>query len=180
MCCDMKLIYGLSFVFVLAGCVTPPKSAPPSVSDVYGEIKVDYERLQTHLGLDRPIEDLGYFEKQFPTCEVGFGYPSNRQCIQEHFILIHFQLLCRQSTQNTYYEAIDSYAMEPVRASRIRWSLDGRSGYVNLDDRGYGQIRTTGHRSLRNHRLKLVAGNENLRIKAGTLKQIVTTPSWCR
>lgn len=179
----LKIVAIISILFLM-GCSTQspkPDSQKPQIptGGVEQKLNIDYDRLQSHLKMDREVESLGFVEKPFPTCEVGYGYPSNRNCRNDHFVLIHFQLLCRSTNADTYYGAIDSYDMRPLKGRTVRWNLSRASGVVNLDDKGYGQIKTTARSSQKYQRLKLAVGNDNLRIKAGDMRQIVTPPNWC-
>jgi hypothetical protein len=143
------------------------------------EFNVDYEGLQKLLKMEIPVERLGYFEKSFPTCEAGFGYPSNRACRTDLFILIHFQLYCRDSNSDNFTEAIKASEMRPLSGRNLNWTLNSIRGTLNLDDKGRGQIKMASRYSFKSKRLKLNIANENLYVKAGEISKIVTPSNWC-
>src|SRR5688572_30068319 len=80
-----------------------PEPVEKPVSEKYepAEVRIDYDRLQEHLGLKRNFDSLGYAEKSFDTCRVGYGYSSNKNCRKDYFVLIHFQLMCRDADESS-------------------------------------------------------------------------------
>lgn len=182
----MKNLIGLLFVVFISACASKPSVVFPTpaqksveTEDAPQEIIIDYDGLQSLLKLDRPVEKLGYVEKSFPTCEVGYGYSSNRNCRRDFFVLVHFQLLCRDSNEDSYTEALTAADMRPLRGSSVRWTLSNARGNLNLDDQGRGQIKTTARISQKDKRLKINIGNDNLYVKAGEINKIVTPSNWC-
>lgn len=182
-----KLII-LASLFLVASCASKPKAVFPvpvekpaleTPIDPYYQPVVDYDGLQTFLKLDRPVERLGYVEKAFQTCDVGFGYSSNKNCRQDYFISIHFQLLCRDSNEDSYTEALTAADMQPLKGRVVKWTLNKSTGSLNLDDNGRGQIKTTTRNSQKYTRLKLNIANDNLYLKAGEINKIVTPSNWC-
>lgn len=183
----MRYLFLLSILYWLTACGTQPKapvmpespvSYPVETTESF-EPQIDYDRLQTHLKMDRDTESLGYSEKSFATCEVGYGYPSNRNCGKDYFVLIHFQLMCRDSNQETHYTALGSSDMQALKGRQVKWSLHKSSGTLRLDDRGYGQIRTTAASTLKHKRLKINVGNDNLYMRASDINKVVTPSNWC-
>ncbi len=182
----MKNLIFLFFVVFISACASKPPVTFPTPAqktveqeEAPQEIIIDYDGLQSLLKLDRPVEKLGFVEKAFPTCEVGYGYSSNRNCRRDFFILVHFQLLCRDSNEDSYTEALTAADMRPLRGSSVRWTLSNSRGSLNLDDQGRGQIKTTARNSQRDKRLKINIGNDNLYVKAGEINKIVTPSNWC-
>ena len=141
-------------------------------------IIIDYVGLQNSLGLTRDRKRLGYLEKPFNTCRAGHGYPSSGRCGRDYFMLIHFQLLCRDAEESSH-SAFDSSRMSALSGRVVSWSIKGQSGTFSLDEDGFGQIRTTSPTSHKYQRLKIVADNEALYIKAGEIGRVVAPPSWC-
>lgn len=203
----MKLLIALLVTLLFAGCASSQKSddigkpiyreastdksARKSASMGYvanrghqsesfeEEINVDLEGLQRHLNFYRSSEKLGYAEKFFSTCDVGYGYSGNTNCRKEYFILINFQLFCRHVDSDTYTAALNKHDMRPIAQKTVNWTLQNQKGELNLDNRGFGQIRTTARGSLRSQRLKLVIENGNLHIRAGEVTKVVTPAEWC-
>jgi hypothetical protein len=172
---------------LLSACasVAPKPPAPPVVTpspsqDGGGPAVelIDHDGLQRSLGMERSVHDLGYDEKAFSTCGAGYGYSSSRNCRREHFVLVHFQLLCRDS-EGTVSTAIAVDELMPLRGRTVNWTLKGRRGRLNLDGEGRGQIRTTLSGSQREQRLRLAVDNDFLYIRAGDAKRLVTPKQWC-
>lgn len=151
----------------------------PAVSAVSGEEEnIDYPSIQRSLGLSREFTHLGYAEKAFNTCEMGYGFSRSQNCHKEIFAVIHFQLLCRDS-QGTISTALARDDMEALAGRNVRWSLHKKSGAVVLDHDGHGQILMSFPQSPKYQRLKLAAGNDALYLKAGEIKRVVTPSNWC-
>jgi hypothetical protein len=184
----VKNFFAVIFFLFLAGCASKPiiKEEPPSklppLKDktriVQPPIVVDYIGLQKTLKINRSTETVGYLEKPFQTCKVGNGYPQTAPCDQHYFVLIHFRLLCRNAEESSH-TAFDSSSMAALSGRAIRWSLGKQEGSFNLDEEGYGQIRTTVRASHKGQRLRIAADNEVLYIRAGDIGRIVAPPSWC-
>lgn len=139
---------------------------------------VDYPSIQRELGLLRPMDDLGYEEAGYNTCEVGYGYSGTQDCKREYMVVIHFQLMCRES-EGTISRALSAQDMFPIANKQVKWSLKGQEGIVLTDSLGFGQIITTGSHSQKLERLKLAVRNEFLYMRAGEIKRVVTPRPWC-
>ena len=171
----------LPILLFLAGCTsTPQRTSPeisrPPVADDSG--RIDYDALQSHLGLDRSPEDLGYSERSFNTCEAGYGFSRSQNCHTQHFVVVHFQLMCRDS-EGTISTILTDADLTPISRKSVRWNLKGLSGTVQTDGEGYGQIRITSRRSQKNERIKLAIANDFLYTRAGEIKRIITPRPWC-
>lgn len=172
------------FIFLIACSTTPkkadpaPESLPVSSSVKTEEENIDYPSIQRSLGMSREMNNLGYAEKSFNTCEMGYGFSRSQNCHKEIFAVIHFQLLCRDS-QGTISTALTRDDMEALAGRKIRWSLHKKSGAVVLDHDGHGQILMSFPQSPKYQRLKLAAGNDALYLKAGEIKRVVTPSNWC-
>jgi hypothetical protein len=181
----MKISFYLLILFLAACASKSPVIFPRPVENKQVENEnsyeppIDYDGLQTFLNLERPAEQLGYTEKKFPTCEVGYGYSSNKNCRNDYFVLIHFKLLCRDSSRDQYTTALGSDDMRPLSGRLVKWSLNSAKGSLYLDENGQGQIRTTASNSPKNKRLKLNIENDNLYMKAGEMSKVVTPSNWC-
>lgn len=142
-------------------------------------ISVDYDGLQRHLGLERELERTGFAEKSFSTCEVGYGYSSSKDCRKEFFVVINFRLMCRDSV-GTVSTVLTEDDLMPLRRRSVTWLLQGAgTGEIQLDNEGYGQIKTTMATSGKKQRLKLTVDNDFLFLKAGEVKRIVAPGNWC-
>lgn len=142
------------------------------------EIVIDYVGLQRELGLNRDITKLGYTEKAFQTCGAGYGYSASQDCRQDYFVVVHFQLLCRDS-EGTISTPLGVEDMRPLSRRSVTWNLAGTSAEMQLDNEGFGQFRTTYHSSPRQQRLKITADNDFLYLRAGEINRVVAPGNWC-
>jgi hypothetical protein len=192
-----SVLFTLFILGFLSACTSKPVTAPTSQVDWQlppradskpsgkrqdvseSEIQVDQEALQRWLGLDRELEDLGYAERSFDTCEAGFGYSKSHNCQIKHMIVIHYRLQCRDS-EGTVQQALTSADLRNIASENVRWTLPGQSGVSRTNGHGYGQIRGIFSSSQRNQRLKLGVGNDFLYMRANEITQVVTPQSWCQ
>lgn len=139
---------------------------------------IDYEGLSRSIGMDPPRENLGFLEKEFATCQAGYGYSASNDCRTNLFSVINFRILCRDS-EGTVQVAINAEDLRPLSGRSVSWALNQNTGSLRLDNQGYGQIKITSEGSLKGERLKITSENDFLYLKAGTVHRIVTPRNWC-
>lgn len=188
------LVYlGISIFF--SACTSTPDSdsKPQSESEMFPELRerrvyrsgetapviVDYDGLQRSLGMTRSLSDFGYIEKEFATCDVGYGYSSTHQCRKNVFVVVGFQLLCRDS-EGTVSTTLRYDDMQPLASRTINWELRGDRGQILLDTQGRGQFRGIYSFSPRDQRLKISSRNDFLYMQAQAIKRVITPANWCR
>lgn len=184
----MKLSLGF-LSLVLISCASAPQETSrfekpaPSVHSSVGpaseEANIDQEAIQRSLGLSREKESLGFQEKAFDTCQVGYGYSRSQNCEIQYFAVIHYRLQCRDS-EGTISQILTADDLAPLADQDIKWNLPSRQGISRTDGLGYGQIKGIFRRSQRGQRLKLGSGGDFLYIRTGEINSIVTPRSWCR
>lgn len=178
----------LSFVFLFAGCtshqvkesqptITQPTTTPTARPEKTEEI-IDVVSLQKFLRMDYAKEKLGYSEKTFNTCAVGFGYSSSQNCRQMYAVSIYYQVKCRQS-EGTISTILTDADLTPVESSHVKWSLKNVSGFSSTDSYGYGQIQTVSNQSQRHQRLRLAVGENFLYMRASDITTVVVPKDWC-
>lgn len=189
-----KIGLGLSILF-LAGCASTsdykrpvfvynppakPTAQTPKTESVSDDSNgsIDEIALKKFLGLDIEPQSLGYRERSFNTCDVGFGYSKSKNCRQQHMVLIQFRLQCRDS-EGTVSRVLSSEDLQPISRKEVRWNLPGQKGVTETDSEGYAQILAIAPGSQRSQRLKLAKGNDFLYLRAGEITQIVTPRDWC-
>ncbi len=182
----MKRFIYLAPLLIFLGCAT--KTVDQSPSKIYSppqtmiespkSLSVNMLGLKNYLGLNRAHESLGYQEKTFKTCQVGNGYPSDRNCQTKHLIVIHFQLMCRES-EGTISTILTLADLQPLSQRPVIWTLKDQSSTVQTDSLGYGQISVITSSPQNHQRLKLSVGNDFLYMKAGEITRVATPPSWC-
>lgn len=156
----------------------PKKTAPLPQPPDKEEMLVDYLGLHRALGLERGTDELGYVEKFFDTCSVGYGYSSSRDCRKDVFVSIQFQILCRDS-EGTISNAIGRDDMRPLSGRSLMWTIQRAKGTMRLNGDGVGHIKTTFRNSQRLQRLKLSVDNDFVYVRAGEVKRLVTPRNWC-
>lgn len=139
---------------------------------------IDTDGLRNFLKLNRKTNRLGYVEKAFNTCEVGYGYSTTHACRVKTFVVLQFQLMCRDS-EGTVTQALTPDDLRAISLQSVKWTLKNLAGKIITDSDGYGQIVTISNYSQRYERLKLTVRNDFLFMKAGELTQMITPKSWC-
>ena len=192
-----KILVLMMSVGAFTGCASAPRASSPSRpsssppvyrADPQGAIEVrpdeeaplniDYVGLQRSLGMERDGRKLGYAEKSFQTCQAGYGFPSARGCERQHLVVIHFQLLCRDS-EGTIQTPLGHEDIRALSRSAVVWTLAPQSGEIVLDGDGFGQIRTTSKNSPRTQRLKINVGDDFLYTRAGEINRVVAPAPFC-
>ena len=83
----------LFLVFVFTGCTSPVVKSQPTAGQqktqlpqiekkVYQSTDVDMQSIQRLLAMDKSVHNLGYSEKMFNTCKVGFGFDTNQSALK--------------------------------------------------------------------------------------------------
>ncbi len=194
---DMKqigLLLLILFPLWMTACSSAPKKTEPVQKNVEkkeapvtatasprdeAEESVDAVALQRALGLDRPATKLGYAERAFGTCDVGYGYSKSHNCRQLYMVVVHFQLMCRDS-EGTVSEIVRPADLQANSNRNVRWSLKNMNGATTTDYEGMGQLRVISAQSQKQQRLKLTVENDFLYLRAGEVNKIITPRSWCR
>ncbi|MEZ0393421.1 MAG: hypothetical protein ACAH59_14470 [Pseudobdellovibrionaceae bacterium] len=157
---------------------SPKGESVPSTTPAREEINVDEVGLQKWLGLNSSPEHLGYREKSFNTCEVGFGYSKSHNCQKQHFVVINYRLQCRDS-EGTVQKTLSQLDLRDIASEDVRWNLSSQKGVSRTNGDGYGQIRGIFSGSQKQQRLRMALNNEVLFMRAGEVTQLVTPQSWC-
>lgn len=183
----MKNILPIILIFAFAGCVSKEKATQSQGASVdHQNVSVpttppariiDYPSIQRLLQLDRRHDQLGYTEKIYNTCQVGFGYPDT-DCQKKYFVVIHFKLVCRDS-EGTISTVLTDDDLKPISGEKVSWYLKNANGSTVTDSEGYGQIIATTNESQKTQRLRLAVGSDFLFLKAGEVNRLIAPRSWC-
>ena len=183
-----KCLLFFPFIFLLACESVPVKTyqeAEPSKKrqsitkqDVIQETQIDYPSIQRLLGLDRAISTLGYAEKTFNTCDVGFGYPKNESCMKKVYVVIHFKLMCRDS-QGTVPRQISEDDLIPLSNRDLTWSLKNTNGTLRTDFNGYAQVVVVSPQSQKTERFRISSPKDFLLLRAGDIQRLIVPSNWC-
>ena len=173
-----QLLIGLS----LTACATVKPKAPP-VQPVPIEIapqpaQIDLTQLQEILGLRGEREDVGYNEKSFGTCEMGYGFDRNRDCRTQFLVVLRFRLQCRDH-DGSGNEPVNPQSIHSLDTVRVKWSLGKGQGFTQTDVDGFGQIRLLAAQSQKRERAKLTVDGRFLIMRAEDLSRVVAPADWC-
>ena len=176
---------GAGLALLVAACTTPQTEQPPAprpsrpvVDQDTGEPAIDILGLERSLGLDSGREDLGFREKSFDTCSVGYGYSASHNCKKQSFVSIRFQLQCRES-EGSISNA--DYEVKAIASDHVKWNLGKTgSGLTSTDGDGYGEIRTIASGAQGQQKLRLTVNGKFLILTAAEIRRIVTPGDWCK
>ncbi|MBC7466445.1 MAG: hypothetical protein H7256_10675 [Bdellovibrio sp.] len=191
---NVKIYILLCLAFFVSSCAAHSKKNSTDAKEKVGSIKeikpnpyettkpsqrvIDYSSVQRLLNLDRRYTELGFFEKMFDTCQVGFGYAPDLDCQKKYFTVIHFKLVCRQS-EGTISTVLTDDDLKAISGENVNWYLKNANGSTLTDSEGYGQIIATTNESQKNQRLRLAVGAEFLMTKASEAKRLIAPLTWC-
>lgn len=148
---------------------TPPQPPPEPVIDLRG--------LKRALKLSAPLEKLGYREKGFNSCQVGYGYSPTQNCRSLTLIAIHFRLQCRESEGTI--ESLQNYELRDITSRDMRWTIGNLTGTTETNGQGYGEILLVAPRSLRRQSLRLTRDEHFVGFTAGEVTRIIAPADWC-
>lgn len=186
----MKRILFVSFAaWFLSGCATdpmvmnlPPPDGlprealpPPQVYTPQSTKQISVQELQTQLGLNRSTDDLGFADKNFDGCRVGYK-GEGENCGSRYLSVVHFRLVCRDTVGTT--SRVPS-SLTPLSGRHMQWRLGGLRGNLTTDSQGYGQVQLVSTRPVQTERFMLIIGTKMLGVEAGEVSQIVLPGNWC-
>ena len=171
-------IFGTFFIF---GCasdkVKETQIVPAQLPKPYQEV-IDVVGLQNALKLSGT--KIGFFEKNYNTCSVGYGYLQNENCRNLFMTVIRFQIVCRPEIDDPN-KILSQSDLTPVANQKLKWKLGSNiTGSSETNYSGYGQLVAISSQSQKNQRLKINSGNDFLLIKSHEIDQVITPPDWCR
>ncbi len=140
--------------------------------------EIDYSSIQRLLSLDKSRNELGYEERAFNTCQVGFGFSPLENCQNKYFVVIHFKLMCRDSEGTISYQLSEA-DLKPVSNEKLRWTLKNLNGVLETDSMGFGEIVAIATQSPRHERLRLSSAKDFLLIRAYEINRLIVPSNWC-
>jgi hypothetical protein len=137
---------------------------------------LDIVSLRNHLGLKRSQTDLGYAEKSFDGCKLGF-YGEDGKCGPRYLTVVNFRLMCRDSEGTVETVVRD---LTPVVTNEVKWKVSTDfNGITRTDSSGYGTLQVVTSKTLRGQRLVLTVGNQFLGLPVSEITQVVVPVYWC-
>lgn len=184
----LKIFVNLCALIVFVSCASPALKKEPSAArnpqipqiekKIYKSTDLDIASIQRLLGLDKNIRSLGYTEKNFNTCQVGFGYDTKQNCQQKVFVVIHFKIACRAS-EGTVSTILTEDDLSVVANQKLQWFLKNANGQVETDSDGFAEIRMISDISQRSERLRLSNGNDFVLMRSGEIRSLIVPINWC-
>ncbi len=183
----MKIAIWILVLSSLVGCASVekspapterPVSPPPRVTSKPESAPIDLVGLKSSLGMDRPAQDLGYREKPFDSCRVGYGFSSVNDCQALWLVVMNFRIQCRMSEGTVTTLSADD--IHPVMADHLRWNLGKVEGWTSTDPQGFGQFVAVVGKPHRQQRLRLTWNGNFLVQTAEEMTRVVATRDWCR
>lgn len=190
-----QIFYTIFLLMIVTACTTGEKQRS---EEKYGRLPEEFPRppskkeaakksmgpvnvvgLQARLGMNRAHHVLGYREKSFNTCEVGNGYPESDDCQNESLVVIHIQMMCRDS-DDTVSEVVTEANLTAIANQNLKWNLGKLSGLTKTDREGFAQIRTVASGSQIDSRLRVTMDSDFLFLRAGEVNRVIAPKQWCR
>jgi hypothetical protein len=170
-------------LLVFSACSTPvpSKHAPMSLDETPRQ-SLSLQELQNRLGIQMGLGETGYREMSFNACDLGRALsdlkPPLKDCHRAYFVLVQFQLACRQSDQPN--DVLGADDLTPLRNKNLKWKVGNTSGETQTDFQGQAVIRSISSETTQNAFLRISTGVDflNMRVKQAT--SIATPPSWCQ
>ncbi len=123
--------------------------------------EIDLKSLQSKLGMQRAIDQLGFEEKRYGS---------------DYFSTIYFRIQCRDSEGTVEFVSESDFT---ALSADLNWQISKTSGVVKTDDQGFGQIRLISPNSIKNGRLIIKSNSDLLGMRAGEVQRFIVPIYWC-
>jgi hypothetical protein len=165
------LVFFIS-IFVLISCSShrPKEFYPDETKSKISEStkaetkipEIDLKSLQSKLGMERAIDQLGFEEKRYGS---------------DYFSTIYFRIQCRDSEGTVEYVSESDFT---ALSADLNWQISKTSGIVKTDDLGFGQIRLLSRDSVKNGRLIIKSNSDLLGLKVAEVQRFIVPIYWCK
>ncbi len=143
---------------------------------------INYIELQNRLGIELSVDSTGFREQSFDACDLGESLKELKHplsdCHKAYFVLVQFQLSCRQDEESP--NVLSESDLTPVRDRALKWEVAKLKGHARTDFQGRGVIRAISSRPTRKTFMRLSTGDDFLNMRVEQATAIVTPPSWCK
>lgn len=181
----LRFLSFLSFLALLCQCSTTPKepkiilpksqssySTKGSGSDRYNDI--DLNHLYMEMNMDHPVEDLGFQERSFDTCEVEANKSKKPFCQTLYVARLNFQVMCRDSTGT-----VERVNLTPLARKRLRWKGGLKRGSTSTNSKGFGSLGFISRRPASHGHLYLYLGSKIARKRFQDNWKLILPKNWC-
>lgn len=173
----MKKIVVTGLILLSAACATGEKQEAP-IAHAQNTPHIDLMAVQHDLGMDVPLDWVGYREKRFDACRMAADLPNVPQCDRAFFVQVGVQLSCRPSDE-AENSVLREGELTAVMNQDLQWQLGNASGRILTNSAGYGVILAITSRSMKSGRLRISTNKDFLIMPALQATHIVTPVSWC-
>jgi hypothetical protein len=135
---------------------------------------IDVNALLVELGMDHPMEQVGFTERPFNTCQVKANRSPRPQCQRLYVTRLNFKLMCRHSTGT-----VERVNLTPLFTRKLRWKGGRMRGYTSTNSKGFGSLGFITPTSSRYGHLYLYLGSKIARKKFQDQWKLVLPESWC-
>lgn len=186
----MKLLFWcfLFLTLLLQACASTPPPKPkkkflPKSQSSYSDRNyrvqkyndIDVNELLVELGMDHPMESVGFREKSFNTCQIESNHSPAPQCQQLYISRLNFQVMCRNSTGT-----VQSVQLTPLFSNKLRWkNKHGKRGLTSTNGRGYGSLGFISQYPANDGYLYLYLGSKIARKRFQDKWKLILPMSWC-
>jgi hypothetical protein len=178
-------VFFLVLTLVLVNCTTtpekPPEFLPKSQSSYNNQDNrssryndIDVNALLTEVGLDHPLEQIGFQERAFNTCQVAANRSKRPLCQRLYVTRLNFQVMCRHSTGT-----VERVRLTPLTSQKLRWKKDRKRGFTSTNRSGFGSLGFITPYSSRNGHLYLYLGSKIARKRFLDQWKLILPHSWC-
>ncbi len=164
----------LAFTLLLQACATTSTvTAPESTQLGYEEVSL--EEVEQNLGLND--QDLGFYSRAFNSCSLPNSARGDDKCGDRHFSVIHFRILCRDTTGTTE-NTVTSLDLRAL-TKNLEWIVGPHRGRIQPDADGYGKVRVISTKPIGKNRFVLKSGKAALGLTSEDVSRIVVPDDWC-
>ncbi len=141
-------------------------------SNTYNDI--DLNALLSELHLDHPVENIGFQERSFNTCQVEANRSKRPYCENLYVARLNFQVMCRDSTGT-----VERVNLTPLYSSQLRWKGASKRGITSTNSRGFGSLGFVTKTPSSSGHLYLYLGHKIARKRFRDRWKLILPQSWC-
>lgn len=169
-----KLNSSLIFLLLLSACTSKPKvEDKPTAPDMIKAISLE----EVRQALDMEENAMGFTEKSFNSCALPKELRAEPACKTQHFAVIRFQVLCRD-TEGTTELTVTQNNLRPKSAD-LEWVVGAFRGRTKTDSNGFGTALVLSDRSVSKRRFVIKFHQKALGLTAEEVSKIVVPDNWC-
>lgn len=135
---------------------------------------IDVNALLHELQLNHPVEQIGFQEKSFNTCQISSNRSPKPDCQTLYIGRLNFHAMCRDSTGT-----VETVQLTPLTTQNLSWKNGQKRGLTQTNNNGFGSLDFITPQSSRNGHLYLYLGNKVARKRFLDKWKMVLPGNWC-